>query len=275
MTYSFSPLIKKGDSPIVLAQPHGGTDVPLAIWDRFNSVGQALADTDWHINRLYDDLLENASVIQTPVHRYVIDANRDPAGVSLYPGQNTTTLCPLTDFDGRPIYRDGQEPSEDEVEERRAKFHAPYHDAIAEELERVRQKFGVVVLYDCHSIRSNIPFLFEGELPVFNIGTNVGQTCAPMIEKITVDACRADTSVETVVNARFKGGWTTRHYGKPETGIHAIQMETAQRAYMFEQSPWAYAPEHADKTRATLKSILSQLEAQALAGAFSSASTSR
>ncbi|MFS8184185.1 N-formylglutamate deformylase [Pseudovibrio denitrificans] len=275
MTYSFSPLIKKGDSPIVLAQPHGGTDVPLSIWNRFNSVGQALADTDWHINRLYDGLLENASVIQTPVHRYVIDANRDPAGVSLYPGQNTTTLCPLTDFDGRPIYRDGQEPSEDEVEERRAMFHAPYHEAIAEELERVRQKFGVAVLYDCHSIRSNIPFLFEGELPVFNIGTNVGQTCAPMIEQITVDACRADASVETVVNARFKGGWTTRHYGKPETDIHAIQMETAQRAYMFEQAPWAYAPERADKTRATLKSILSQLEAQALAGAFSSASTSR
>jgi formiminoglutamase len=275
LTYSFSPLIKRGDSPIVLAQPHGGTDVPLTIWDRFNTVGQALADTDWHINRLYDGLLENASVIQTPVHRYVIDANRDPAGVSLYPGQNTTTLCPLTDFDGRPIFRDGQEPSNDEVEERRASFHAPYHEAIAEELERVRQKFGIAVLYDCHSIRSNIPFLFEGELPVFNIGSNVGQTCAPMIEQITVEACRADVNVETVVNARFKGGWTTRHYGQPETGIHAIQMETAQRAYMFEQSPWAYAPERANKTRAILKSILTQLEAQALAGAFSNASTSR
>ncbi len=275
MTYSFSPLIKRGDSPIVLAQPHGGTDVPLAIWDRFNSVGQALADTDWHINRLYDGLLENASVIQTPVHRYVIDANRDPAGASLYPGQNTTTLCPLTDFDGCSIYRDGQEPSVDEIEERRSNFHAPYHEAIAEELERVRQKFGVAVLYDCHSIRSNIPFLFEGELPVFNIGTNVGKTCAPMIEQITVEACRMDESVETVVNTRFKGGWTTRHYGQPATGIHAIQMETAQRAYMFEQSPWAYAPERADKTRATLKSILTQLEAQALAGAFSSATSDR
>ncbi|GHB44255.1 N-formylglutamate deformylase [Pseudovibrio japonicus] len=275
MTYSFSPLIKRGDSPIVLAQPHGGTDVPLSIWDRFNAVGQALADTDWHINRLYDGLLVNASVIQTPVHRYVIDANRDPAGASLYPGQNTTTLCPLTDFDGRPIYRDGQEPSVDEIEERRGNFHAPYHATIAEELERVRQKFGVAVLYDCHSIRSNIPYLFDGELPVFNIGTNVGQTCASMIEQITVEACRMDESVETVVNARFKGGWTTRHYGQPATGIHAIQMETAQRAYMFEQGPWAYAPERANKTRATLKSILTQLEAQALAGVFSSATSDR
>ncbi len=275
MACSFSPLIKQGDSPIVLAQPHGGTDVPLAIWERLNPAGQALTDTDWHINRLYDGLLPNASVIQTPVHRYVIDANRDPAGVSLYPGQNTTTLCPLTDFDGNRIYLDGQEPSEDEVEVRRAAFHAPYHEAIAEELERVRQKFGVAVLYDCHSIRSNIPFLFEGELPVFNIGTNVGQTCAPVIEQITVDVCSADTSVETVVNARFKGGWTTRHYGKPETGVHAIQMETAQRAYMFEQSPWAYAPERADRTRATLKSILTQLEAQALAGSFSNATPDR
>ncbi|SDR20647.1 N-formylglutamate deformylase [Pseudovibrio sp. Tun.PSC04-5.I4] len=275
MTYSFSPLIKRGDSPIVLAQPHGGTDVPLTVWGKFNDVGQSLADTDWHINRLYDGLLETASVIQTPMHRYVIDANRDPAGVSLYPGQNTTTLCPLTDFDGRPIYRDGQEPSEDEVEARRAEFHAPYHEAIAEELERVRQKFGVAVLYDCHSIRSNIPFLFEGALPVFNIGTNGGLTCALQIEAITVDSCRQDESVETVVNARFKGGWTTRRYGQPESGIHAIQMETAQRAYMFEQSPWTYAPERANKTRAVLKTILSKLEAQALSGEFASATTRR
>ncbi len=259
----------------MLAQPHGGTDVPLSIWGRFSTVGQALADADWHINRLYDGLLENASVIQTPVHRYVIDTNRDPAGVSLYPGQNTTTLCPLTDFDGQPIYRDGQEPSVDEVEERRAKFHAPYHEAIAEELEHVRQKFGVAILYDCHSIRSRIPFLFEGELPVFNIGTNLGETCTPMIEQITVNACRCDESVKTVVNARFKGGWTTRHYGQPEAGIHAIQMETAQRAYMFEQSPWAYAPERADRTRASLKSILTQLEAQALAGSFSNTTLRR
>ena len=154
--------VLRGDSPIVLGQPHGGTFVPDEIAQRLNSVGAGLADTDWHINRLYDGLLADATVVKSNVHRYVIDANRDPAGVSLYPGQNTTTLVPLTDFDGQPIWRAGQEPSSDEIETRRLAFHAPYHQALKSELERVRDRHGVAILFDCHSIRSNIPFLFDG-----------------------------------------------------------------------------------------------------------------
>lgn len=259
----------RGDSPIVLGQPHGGTYVPDAIAARLNTTGAGLADTDWHITRLYEGLLPDATVVKSNVHRYVIDANRDPSGVSLYPGQNTTTLVPLTDFDGQAIWQDGQEPSEDETLARRSAYHAPYHDALRAELDRVRDRHGVAILFDCHSIRSNIPFLFEGELPIFNTGTNLGTACAPEIEAM-VDAIAQASGMGSVLNGRFKGGWTTRHYGQPGTGIHAIQMEISQRAYMHETPPWEWDGRKAETARPHLQKMLTDLNNLALSGAINS-----
>lgn len=259
----------RGDGPIVLGQPHGGTEVPEAIAGRLNPNGTQLADTDWHIAQLYEGLLPGATVVRSHVHRYVIDANRDPAGVSLYPGQNTTTLVPLTDFDGRTIWCAGQEPSADEVEARRLAYHAPYHEALRAELDRVRAKHGVAILFDCHSIRSNIPFLFEGELPIFNTGSNLGTTCAPAVEAAVDDIARA-SGRSAVLNGRFKGGWTTRHYGQPAQNIHAIQMEIAQRAYMQEVAPWAWDPSRAADLRPQLQKMLDHLTTLALSGAITS-----
>ncbi len=259
--------VQRGQGPIVLGQPHGGTFVPEEIHARLNQTGRALADTDWHINRLYKGLFGDATVVQSRVHRYVIDANRDPAGVSLYPGRNTTTLVPLTDFDGHPIWKTGQAPSADEIEDRRQKFHAPYHAALTEELDRVRARHGVAILFDCHSIRSRIPFLFDGELPVFNTGTNDGTTCAPEIVQ-AVDAVAQASGCTAVLNGRFKGGWTTRHYGRPDQGIHAIQMEIAQRAYMDETPPWTWRADRAERLRPHLKEMLDHLRALALSGAL-------
>ena len=246
----------KGTSPIVLGQPHGGTFVPDDIFSRLNQRGQGLADTDWHITKLYDGLLIGASVVKSNVHRYVIDANRDPAGKSLYPGQNTTELCPTTDFDGLDIWHEGQAPSTDEVETRRLAYHAPYHAALAEELDRVRQIHGIAILYDCHSIRSNIGFLFKGTLSTFNIGTDNSTTCNLKVEGIVHSLCRETDPSDTVLNGRFKGGWTTRHYGRPETETHAIQMELAQRSYMSESYPWSYDLDSAKTLQTKLKRIL-------------------
>lgn len=257
--------VQSGDSPIVLGQPHGGTYVPDEVRARLNDNGRMLADTDWHIERLYSGLSPGATVVKSNVHRYVIDANRDPDGVSLYPGQNTTTLVPLTNFDGVSIWSEGQEPSTEEIEDRRAQFHAPYHDALAQELERAKAKHGVAVLFDCHSIRSNIPFLFDGELPIFNTGTNNGKTCAPEIEH-TVHHVAEASGQSAVLNGRFKGGWTTRHYGQPENSIHAIQMEISQRAYMHESSPWAFDQARADAIRPHLQKMLETLNDLALSG---------
>ncbi len=256
----------RGDGPIVLGQPHGGTLVSEEIFDRLNSKGQGLDDTDWHITRLYDGLLDGVTVVKSNVHRYVIDANRDPAGVSLYPGQNTTTLCPTTDFDGDEIWSEGQAPSTDEIDPRRLAYHAPYHAALMEELDRVRARHGLAILYDCHSIRSDLPYLFEGTLPINNVGTNNGETCAALVESAVHKPCLTLHPNQTVLNGRFKGGWTTRHYGQPQQSVHAIQMETSQRAYMEEKAPWGYREDRANAQRDLFKIILSSLDSLARSG---------
>ena len=247
--------IYQGDSPLVLGLPHTGTYVPKEIFERLTPLGKTLSDTDWHIEKLYDGLVPQATTVRAMFHRYVIDANRDPSGASLYPGQNTTGLVPLTDFDGEPLWIN--EPSDLEIEERRKSFHAPYHSALVAEMERVRAAHGYVILYDCHSIRSNIPFLFEGTLPDFNIGTNNGATCAPEIEQVAVQLCKKADGYSSVLNGRFKGGWTTRHYGRTEDGFHAIQMELAQSTHLkTETLPFEYDEEKAEYLRLHLKTIL-------------------
>jgi formiminoglutamase len=255
----------QGADPIVLGQPHGGTYVPPDVQACLNENGRALADTDWHIARLFEGLLPEATVVRSHVHRYVIDANRDPSGASLYPGQNTTTLVPVTDFDGQPIWQDGKAPDATEIEQRRLAYHAPYHAALEQELARVKAQHGVAILFDCHSIRSRIPFLFEGDLPVFNTGSNLGTTCDARIED-AVHRIAQGSGLPSVLNGRFKGGWTTRHYGQPETGIHAIQMEIAQRAYMQESAPWTYDETRANRLRRHLQDMLTSLNELALSG---------
>ena len=252
----------QGDSPIVLGLPHTGTYVPDAIMANLNPRGRRLDDTDWHIHKLYNGVLAGASTVRAPFHRYVIDANRDPVGVSLYPGQNTTGLVPLTDFDGTDIWIDP--PDEAAVKARQDAFHTPYHAALQAELERVRDLHGIAILYDCHSIRSGIPFLFDGTLPDFNIGTNMGDTCAPEIEAATQEVCAKAEGYTSIANGRFKGGWTTRHYGHPKKGMHAIQMELAQSTYLTtEASPWTYDKDKAARLRPYLTEILKKLAALA------------
>ena len=263
-------VVTRGASPVILAFPHTGTDVPGAIMGRLNVEGKKLRDTDWHVDRLYDGLLAEATTVRATFHRYVIDANRDPSGKSLYPGQNTTSLVPMTDFDDRPIWNEGMEPDGAALEDTLKRFHAPYHAALQAEVERVRAAHGVAVLYDCHSIRSMCPFLFEGRLPDFNIGTDNGRTCAPGIERRVAEICGAAEGYSSVVNGRFRGGWTTRHYGNPAGGVHEMQMELAQSAYLTDEAPpWDYDDTRAERLRTPLRAILEAVAAGA--GALSAA----
>lgn len=250
--------VHQGTGPIVLGLPHTGTFAPDDIAAALNENGRKLADTDWHIDQLYADLLPDLTTVTANFHRYVIDANRDPAGASLYPNQNTTTLVPLTDFDGKDIWI--TPPTETDIARRRTTFHAPYHAALQAELTRVRDIHGYAILFDCHSIRSNIPFLFDGTLPDFNIGTNLGTTCTPEIEATVRDICADAPGYSSVLNGRFKGGWTTRHYGQPQDNIHAIQLELAQSTYLSDEAaPWIYDQSKAAKLRAHLSAILAKL----------------
>lgn len=255
-------VVTRGDGPIVLGLPHCGTALPPEIAARLNPTGRALADTDWHVDRLYDGLLPDLTTVRATFHRYVIDANRDPSGDSLYPGQNTTGLVPLTNFDGHPIWK--EPPDAAQVAARRAAFHAPYHAALLAELRRVKHRHGMVILYDCHSIRSRIPFLFDATLPDISIGTNNGMTCAAILEKAVVDICSGSDRYTSVLNGRFKGGWTTRHYGRPHENMHAIQIELAQSTYLAaEAPPWGWDDAKAMALRAQLRAFLQSLAALA------------
>ncbi|ODT65203.1 MAG: N-formylglutamate deformylase [Pelagibacterium sp. SCN 63-23] len=261
------PVVSEGRSPVILGFPHTGTHVPDAIHRRLNAEGQLLRDTDWHLDQLYAGVEPDVTTVKATTHRYVIDANRDPSGTSLYPGQNTTTLVPLIDFDNRPIWREGQAPDAAEVDERRAQYHAPYHAALRQQVERVRDRHGVAIVFDCHSIRSVIPFLFAGTLPDFNVGTNDGATCAPVVEQAVLDVVRSALGHTGVVNGRFKGGWTTRHYGRPDENIHAIQLELTQTTYLASETPpFAFDPARAAAFRPHLNAMLTALERLALSG---------
>ena len=257
--------VVRGDSPVILGFPHTGTYLPPVYRGHLNDNGRLLADTDWHLHGLYAGLLPGATTVRAVFHRYIIDANRDPAGTSLYPGQNTTGLVPVTDFDGRPIWREGHEPTEKDTADRLAVLHGIYHGWLEAEIARVKALHGVVILYDCHSIRSHIPFLFEGKLPDFNVGTDSGRTCDAAVESAAVEVARGAADYTSVLNGRFKGGWTTRHYGRPEQeNVHAIQMELAQSTYLTtEAPPFAYDAAKAAEVRVHLKTLLARLETTA------------
>lgn len=233
-----SPIVVgRGDAPLVLSVPHAGTELPDEVARMVASSRTALQDTDWRIDDLYAFAAGlGATTVRTLVSRTAIDVNRDPTGASLYPGQATTGLVPLETFDGRPLYPPGGEPDEAGIARRRDTWFATYHAALDEEIGRLRALHPHIVVYDCHSIRSRVPRLFEGELPVFNIGTNGGTSCDPGLEQAVERACRA-SGESTVVNGRFRGGWITRRCGRPSEGIHAIQMELAQRFYLDEDQP--------------------------------------
>lgn len=252
--------ITRRNGPLVLSIPHGGTHVPAAIHERLTEIGRELGDTDWHLDRLYDFADElDATVVRANASRYVIDLNRDPSGLSLYPGLATTGLCPTVTFDGKPLYAEGEEPDPREIDARRKEWYEPYHSALFEEIERVRALHGYALLYDCHSIRSNIPRLFDGELPVLNIGTNHGESCARDMEAVVLEACGAQPRYSYVLNGRFRGGWITRHYGRPAENVHALQMELAQRAYMHEHPPWPFDDGRAASIRPILRQVLQSM----------------
>lgn len=254
--------IHRGEAPLVVAFPHTGTEIPAALEAQFVSPWLARKDADWWIDRLYGFARDlGATTIRTRISRSVIDCNRDPSGASLYPGQATTELCPTTSFDGEPLYK-GATPDAAEIARRHDRWFVPYHAAIEAELSRLREAHSRVVLYDAHSIRSRIPRLFENALPQFNIGTNDGATCDPRLAATVQTICEA-SGRSHVLNGRFKGGWTTRHYGNPNAGIHAIQMELAMRGYHPEPEtpspqnwPGVFDPGHAAPLAAILSDIL-------------------
>ena len=229
--------LHRGDAPLLLSLPHDGSLIPPALAQRMVPAARRAPDTDWHVSRLYAFARELGASILVPRHsRYVVDLNRPEDDVSLYPGQNTTGLCPIVQFSGEPVYLEGQGPDAAEVAARVDTYWRPYHQSLQSELARIHARHGRAVLWEGHSIRGEVPFLFEGRLPDLNLGTAAGASCSPVLQSRLEAVLAAQDEYDWVANGRFKGGHITRHYGDPGNGIDAVQLEISQRNYMDETS---------------------------------------
>lgn len=252
--------LRQGNSPLLVSMPHVGTYLPSWLLPSLTDEAKILTDTDWHLEGLYNFLeaLDVTVVIATH-SRYVIDLNRPPDNANLYPGLNTTSLCPVDSFDSKPLYQVGQAPDSVEIASRIINYWQPYHSTIVDELARLKQHHGKVMLWDAHSIHSKVPRFFVGELAHLNIGTADNQSCAASLTQELEKTLAKFPQYSSVVNGRFKGGYITRHYGQPKLNVHAVQLEIAMRSYMGESIPYALDDELSESLRPVLYALLSSV----------------
>jgi N-formylglutamate deformylase len=249
--------LKRGSAPLLISIPHAGTRIPVDIASAMTPIAREVDDTDWHLERLYEFAEAMGASILVPANsRYVIDLNRPPDGANLYPGRDTTGLCPVDTFDSEPLYPEGGTPTDAQIAARREKYWRPYHDALAGELARLKAGHGRALLWEAHSIRSYVPRFFDGKLFDFNFGTAGGESAvAGLAEKLEAMVVEQG-DYTAVANGRFKGGYITRHYGKPQDGIHAVQLELSQITYMEETRPYRYDEARAARVTPLMRDLV-------------------
>lgn len=248
---------RAGRTPLLVSMPHTGTHVPEALTQRMTEAARAVPDTDWHLDPLYDFLNElGASVLIATHSRYVVDLNRPPDNANLYPGQDTTGLCPVDTFYRRPIYLPGQAPDDAEIAERVTRYWNPYHEKLAATLAELKARHGRALLWDAHSIFSVVPRFFEGTLPDFNLGTAEGRSCASGVGEALLAVAECAPGFRAVLNGRFKGGYITRRYGRPAEGVHAFQLELSEATYMEETAPFRFRDDLAARVRPHLRAMV-------------------
>jgi N-formylglutamate deformylase len=249
--------LHRGSVPLLVSIPHMGTEIPQELRGSYVERALALEDTDWHLDRLYAFARDlGASILQPTVSRYVIDLNRPPDDTPMYPGASNTELCPSRFFTGDALYREGFTLSREQQRERHARWWTPYHAALQGEIARLKARHGTVLLWDAHSIRSEIPWLFEGRLPDLNIGTADGRSADPSVTAAVAEAAARHPEFTHVVNGRFKGGYITRQYGRPEARVHAVQLEMCQCTYMRETPPWDYDAARAARIEPVVRAMV-------------------
>ena len=252
-TYTLHP----GRTPLLISMPHVGTQLPADQRQRYTQRALEMEDTDWFLDRLYSFAGDLGATLLVPRYsRYLVDLNRAPDNVPMYPGQNNTELCPTRHFTGEPIYRADQAPDAAEVQRRVAGYWRPYHDALQAQLLQLKAQHGHVVLFDAHSIKGTLPWLFDGTLPDMNLGSADGASCAGALQQAVAGVLAAQGDYSHVLNGRFKGGYITREYGRPASGVHAVQLEMACSAYMDEAPPYRWHPPRAAAVSPLLRQLV-------------------
>jgi N-formylglutamate deformylase len=246
-----------GSTPLLISVPHVGTAIPLDQQARYTARALLAEDTDWFLDRLYAFATDmGASLIVPRYSRYLIDLNRPSENTPMYADQNNTELCPTKHFTGEDIYRPDQAPDAAEIARRIQHYWQPYHHALQSETARLKAEHGHAVLFDAHSIKSQLPWLFDGELPHMNLGTVDGASCHPDLRAALSAVFAAQTVYSHVVDGRFKGGHITRHFGDPNNGVHTVQLEMCWRAYMLEDPPLLWHPQRAAEVTPLLRQLV-------------------
>jgi len=249
--------LQRGTTPLLVSLPHAGTHIPHDIADKLLLRALQVEDTDWFLDRLYAFATELGASLIVPRHsRYVVDLNRPSDDQPMYAGANNTELCPTRFFTGDALYREGMAPTPAQVQQRVASYWQPYHDALRDELARLKAEHGHAILFDGHSIKSELPWLFEGKLPDLNLGTASGAACAPSLREALASLLQSQTQFSVAVDGRFKGGHITRHYGQPAMGVHAVQLEQCWSTYMRETAPFEWDAAHASQVQPLLRQML-------------------
>ena len=249
--------LHEGRTPLLISFPHVGTQIPADQHERYTARALEVEDTDWFLDRLYAFAGDLGATLIVPTHsRYFIDLNRPSENTPMYADQNNTELCPTRHFTGHAIYREGRAPDAAEIQRRVATHWQPYHDALQAQLSRLHSAHGHAVLFDAHSIKSELPWLFDGTLPHMNLGTVGGSSCAPRLRDALAAVFTAQADFSHVIDGRFKGGHITRHFGQPQAGIHALQLEMCWRAYMDESPPCRWHPERATRVTPLLRALV-------------------
>jgi N-formylglutamate deformylase len=252
--------LRPGTTPLIVSLPHCGEMIPAELRERYVPRALDVEDTDWHLHRLYAFATElGASVLHPRASRYVIDLNRPPDDTPMYPGANNTELCPTRFFTGEPLYREGQAPTPAAIRQRTAQWWQPYHGALQSEIDRLRAEHGHVMLFEGHSIKTRLPWLFEGSLPALNLGTVDGASCAASLRTSLSELLAGQHDFSQVVDGRFKGGYITRRYGRPKQDVHAVQLEMTWDCYLDETTPHLWRPDKAAQVTPLLRQLLTTM----------------
>ena len=253
-------MLERGTTPLLVSVPHAGMRIPEELRDRYVDRAHSVEDTDWHLDRLYAFARGlGAGMIVPAFSRYVIDLNRPPDDTPMYAGANNTELCPTRFFTGDPLYREGRAPDGAEIARRREMYWRPYHAALDAELRRLRAEHGHAIVFDGHSIMSTLPWLFDGRLPDLNLGTAGGASCAPSLREALAGVLARQQAFTHVVDGRFKGGYITRHYGRPRERVHAVQLEMCFACYLDEACPSAFDAQRLTRLAPVLRELVATM----------------
>lgn len=247
--------------PIILSSPHSGVEFPDELQTHFQPEMMAQPDdTDWFVHELYNFAPSlGITLIHAKYSRWVIDLNRTPESVPLYnDGRIITELVPKTDFCGNELYIDKKFiPDDAEIERRKELYYFPYYQKIEQLLAERIAEFGQVLLWDAHSIRRFVPTIQDAPFPDLILGDNDGKSAnKEVIETALTNLKQGKYGVNH--NSPFKGGNITRHFGKPENNIHALQLEMAKTNYMNDDE-LTFNEERADEVRSVLRPVFESL----------------